>query len=122
MGKLRNNEHGFTAFELVLVLIILILVGVIGWFVYDKNHKTTPASTISTTKTTPSTPAQPVNPYTGWKSDSVNGVSFKYPSDWQINSGHDSVNTDVSISSIPYQPIISSSRTFLNIIIMQFYT
>jgi len=55
MSKLKSNEKGFSAVELVLVVVIVALIGVVGWLVY-KNHKdneakAAPVSAVSTTKT-----------------------------------------------------------------------
>lgn len=52
MGKVRNNQLGFSAVEVVLVLAIVGLIGVVGFLVYNNQHKT-PSSTTSTASTTP---------------------------------------------------------------------
>lgn len=93
MGKLQKNESGFSAVEIVLVIVIVALVGTVGWLVYKNHHKTTTAAltTSSVTKPVPTikttTPAtvRPVNPYAGWKTyNSIlnSGLSFKYPANW----------------------------------------
>lgn len=111
MSRISKNEHGFGAVEVVMVLVIVALLGVVGWFVYDRNHnKTTNTSTSTTpaTKTTTPTTPKPVDPYAGWKTynDTKWNYQFKYPSDWIISS-RDFVNggfdtRDVTLKSPNY--------------------
>jgi uncharacterized protein (UPF0333 family) len=37
MKKFRKNESGFSATELLIIVVVLILVGVAGWFI-NKEH------------------------------------------------------------------------------------
>ena len=83
---MKKNEKGFSAVEIILVLVVVGLIGVVGFMVY-KNHNKKPATnTVATTTTTKpaTTETKPAtDPYAGWKSycgDS--GACFKYPSDW----------------------------------------
>lgn len=39
--KKINDESGFSAVELILVIAVAVLLGVVGWLVYKDNHKTT---------------------------------------------------------------------------------
>ena len=57
MMKLKKNETGFSAVEIILVLVIIVLLGVVGWFVYKNQKKTIPSPT-TTANTTASTPAK----------------------------------------------------------------
>ncbi|MHB1865236.1 MAG: hypothetical protein ACYCPS_03700 [Candidatus Saccharimonadales bacterium] len=91
MGNLKNNEQGFSAVEIVLVVVIVALIGVVGWLVYKNHHKTiTPnVATISNNKpatptTTPKTPTNTVTYKT--YSDSAAQASFQYPSTWTLTS------------------------------------
>src|ERR1035438_1728382 len=85
MKKLRNDNSGFSAVEVILVIAVVILIGVVGWLVYKDHHKTTTADTTTTsatkpatsTKTTTSTPATPVQQYV---TISAWGVRVPYPS------------------------------------------
>lgn len=52
MGKVRNNQAGFSAVEVVLVLVIVALIGVVGVMVYKNHNKTTDNKTTATTATT----------------------------------------------------------------------
>jgi hypothetical protein len=89
MGKLKNNQKGFTAVEILLTLIFLAIIGAIGVYVAH-NHKTnksvvtTNSSTPSSTKSTTTTP----NVYAGWKQycSSNEKACFKYPSTWTFNN------------------------------------
>jgi hypothetical protein len=58
MGKIKNNQKGFTAVELLLVIIIIILMVFVCWFIYHTDHKTTPANVSKTpSRTMTTTPA-----------------------------------------------------------------
>jgi hypothetical protein len=90
MGKIRKNETGFSAVEIVLVLVIVGLIGVVGYMVYKNQHKTTaPVATTISTKPASTTPAKtaPADPYAGWKQycDTDHKTCFKYPADWAQN-------------------------------------
>lgn len=110
MKKLSSNDSGFSVVELILVIVIVVLIGVVGYMVYKNHHKTTTTAitttsstkpvTSTSTKATTATPAQSVNPYTGWKTYSVDGISFMYPSSWMIGTSSEVV----SASSIPFNP------------------
>jgi Tfp pilus assembly major pilin PilA len=60
MGKLRNDETGFSAVEVILVLVIVALIGAVGFLVY-KNHTkaTTPVAKTSTNSTATKTATKP---------------------------------------------------------------
>lgn len=49
MGKLRKNTDGFTAVELLLIVLIIIVLAFVGWYVYHTDHK--PKATVLTTST-----------------------------------------------------------------------
>jgi len=95
MGKLRNDEIGFSAVAVVLVIVIAALIAVVGFMVYRNHNDTTPSTTITT----------PVNdPYAGWKTYTLKyeKASFKYPSSWQLedNSFADSKTTGGGVDVI----------------------
>ena len=39
MGKLSKNESGFSALEVILIIVIVALVGFTGWYVYSSQQK-----------------------------------------------------------------------------------
>lgn len=41
---MKNDQKGFSIFELLLVIVVFLLVGVIGFMVYNNNHKNTATS------------------------------------------------------------------------------
>ena len=104
MQKLSENQYGFSAVEAMLVIVILALIGVVGWLVYENQHKSNPTvSTTLSTSTKPATttkatatPAQPANPYAGWKSfcSNAGGLCLNYPTDWQFANGNQSYEID----------------------------
>jgi len=72
MNKLKQNESGFSAVEVILVLVIIVLLGVVGWFVYKNQKKTTTPSTTNTSTTKPtSTTATPTSTSTQPKDQNV---------------------------------------------------
>ena len=88
MGKIRKDEAGFSAIEIVLVIVIVGLVGSVGYMVYKNHNKTTynSTATANTAATAPNkivlaAPAQPVDMYAGWKAyiNTTYGISYKYP-------------------------------------------
>jgi prepilin-type N-terminal cleavage/methylation domain-containing protein len=104
MGKLQRNQSGFSAVELILVIVIVALISVVGWLVYKDHHKTMPAATtntstnksVSSTGTTTATP----NPYSGWKTNTSLGMTLEYPSNWtfQDNSSSNSSLPDANLT------------------------
>ncbi len=49
MNRIRNNESGFSAVELILVLLIISVLGAIGWLVYENQNKN-PATAVKGVK------------------------------------------------------------------------
>jgi len=45
MNKVSRNEKGFSAIEIVLVIVVIALIGAAAWLVYKDHHKTTTTST-----------------------------------------------------------------------------
>jgi hypothetical protein len=91
MGKFRNNESGFSAIEVLLVLFAVGLISGVGYFVYKQNHKPAAPSAATTKSTTTETPKEAI-PHApvfnklpeGWdeyKSD-TNGIRLGYPKVW----------------------------------------
>lgn len=89
MGKLKSDERGFSAVEVILVLVIVALIGAVGFMVYKNHNKTKIAPVASTTTAKQTAPTQSKttiasNPYAGWQTfSSVDKVyAISYPSDW----------------------------------------
>jgi hypothetical protein len=95
MGKIHKDSKGFTVVELLLVIIIIILVGFVGWYVYHTDHK-------STTTNTASNVSSSSNPYAGWKTytATLESFSFKYPSDWTIDTAPGNTINTASAQSV----------------------
>jgi hypothetical protein len=92
MTKPQLNNKGFGLIGVLVIIVVLCAVGGAGVYVYHKNHKAKVVGSTSTagktsTSTKTSTPPAP-NPYAGWKTcdDTADGVSFKYPSSWTVQS------------------------------------
>jgi hypothetical protein len=90
MGKIRRDEAGFSAIEIVLVLFVVGLIGVVGFMVYKNHNKKVTTNSVATTTTTAPTSTQTktttpaLDPYADWKKycDTVTNGCFRYPSDW----------------------------------------
>lgn len=84
MGKLKKNEQGFSAIEIVLTIVVIALIGVVGWTLYKNHHKTTTLLAKTTTTKTVAT----VNPYAGWKTGMLQyeKLTYKYPSNWTVQN------------------------------------
>ncbi len=112
MGKLQQDQTGFSAVELVLVIVIIVLIGVVGFMVYKNHNKSKPtsASITTTSKQTITTPTKAVPPATsitngpqsGWYTYTNNtlGFSIAYPGTIQADSGCATPST-VSIGAVP---------------------
>jgi hypothetical protein len=102
MGKLQDNQKGFSAIEFVLIVIIITIVAFVGWFVWhskqtaDKNLTITNSATPIIKKQTKAT-----NLYAGWKSycDTIHYYCFKYPSNWQLTTNGQSDEDQVHLIS-----------------------
>src|ERR1700722_1729362 len=97
MKQLKKNEHGFSAVELVLVIIIIVLIGGVSWIVYKNHHKTNLSNNLSTSTkltTAPKRPTTTTIPYAGWKTYTLKQekITFRYPSTWQLKDKSDSNN------------------------------
>jgi Tfp pilus assembly protein PilE len=112
MSKLKNNQHGFTGIEGVLVLAVIIIIGLVSYMVYNNHKKTTPVATVATTTTKSSTATTPPktttttpDPYAGWKTydSSLQGLSFKYPATWYATD-EPTDNARTYITNYVYNP------------------
>jgi len=96
MKKIKQNELGFGAVEVILVIVIVVLIGAVGWMVFKNHIKTTTPLQSKTTNcsTEPeltaecaakNSPVQAQDPYAGWETytSSTEKASFKYPSTWK---------------------------------------
>jgi len=88
MGKIRKNEAGFSAVEILIVLVVVALIGGVGYFVYKNQYKAKTATVVpnntSPVATSPTT--QTTDTYTGWKQycDPLKVGCLKYPTDWKV--------------------------------------
>lgn len=83
MGKLKNNQNGFSGVEGVIVLAVIVLIGVVGYMVYNNHKKTTTASVAASTSPATTKTTAAANPYTGWQTyTDASGFTLKYPTTW----------------------------------------
>jgi len=104
VGKLKSDEQGFSAVEVILVLVIVVLIGAVGFLVYKNHNKTTKASVATTTTTTKpaattptktTTPASTTTqPATGTVIKSADGkVAITLPTDYKMTGRTDGGST-----------------------------
>ncbi len=83
---MKINQKGFSAVEILLVVLVVGLISAVGYLVYMNRHpktatnSVTTASTVANTTKTSEKPA--VDPYEGWQAYSARGFSVKYPPKW----------------------------------------
>lgn len=117
MSKVHNDQQGFSAVEVLLVLVIVALVGAEGLFVYKNQHKTTTTSVAATTAKSTLTPARtttaPTNPYASWTTytSKLEKVSIKYPADWTVINNGDLPSIPNSTYKEEYLSIESPAET-----------
>ncbi|MDB5170525.1 MAG: hypothetical protein JWO35_219 [Candidatus Saccharibacteria bacterium] len=116
MSKLRNNQSGFSAVETILVLVILALIGVVGWYVYSTNSKTSKILSEAGTQTASAKQTSPaaVNLSETYSNDEF-GYSFQYPKTWKLtedltDTGRGIMDGDVYVAS-PYGTKVHFSPT-----------
>ena len=103
MGKLQDQK-GFSAVELLLVLAVVVVIGVVGLLVYSKHNKT---KTVSATTTSSSTSIA-----SGTYKDPDNAYTLTYPSGWivkQISSHGQDLAASVSFTP-PNAPTSGSTK------------
>ena len=91
MGKLRRNEAGFSAVEVILVLVMVAFISVVGFMVYKNHNKMTSISATTTDTTKPSTSTEPktsttqaTSPQEGTITGNASYPSSGLPSDEQV--------------------------------------
>lgn len=95
---MTKHSQGFSAVEIMIVLVIVIAAIAGGWYVWMKSRKSDLNKPSETTKQSVDRQddkrGQAVSdPYEGWRSysNSKYGISFRYPSDWRVEeAGGDS--------------------------------
>jgi cytoskeletal protein RodZ len=111
MVTLKNNQTGFGAIEILMLVVIVILIGAAGWIVLKDQNK---AQTIKkNSKVSSSTNGSNSNgpnqkQYNGWQSfcSSYGGLCLKYPSNWKFSQatytpGQSSTGQEVNAISSP---------------------
>lgn len=103
MNKFPKNQKGFSAVEAILVLIIVILICVVGWLIYEKQHKTTTTkataaqsnNVASATRPASKPSKQTTNLYAGWETycSSYGGLCLKYPPSWTVKTTSEPTST-----------------------------
>lgn len=86
----KLNTKGFSAVEVLLVILIVAVLGGIGYMVYNNRNKAATKTETTTQKSTTKVAetAKPVDPTASWKTaDSLGGAfSMKVPDGWELNN------------------------------------
>jgi len=105
MGKLKNNQSGFSGVEALLILVVLAIVGFTGWYVWHAKQNAdkfltsnNPSTAVLKNKTTTATSEPPSD----LASYSDSNYSFRYPKTWAVYANHDQYNT-VNVRSPDYK-------------------
>lgn len=94
---MKNDQNGFSAIELILVLVVVILIGAVGWLVYDRQKDASqsnmnPASVSSETKEQPKEATKKTEEMATYTSK-YGGFTLEYPTKWQITGYENNVGT-----------------------------
>ena len=81
---MKNNQKGFSAIELLIVIVIVGLIGAVGWLVYDR-QKTAIESDSKSNKVTSTveTKADPINSWLSYTSENQR-YSMSIPDGWDL--------------------------------------
>jgi uncharacterized protein (UPF0333 family) len=84
MKKIKNNQMGFSAVEVLMLVVIVALLGTVGYLFYKNHNKTTPAATTTNTgapatQTTPATTTTPTVDTTNYLVIKEWGIKVKIP-------------------------------------------
>jgi hypothetical protein len=94
MGKLKNNQKGFTAVEILLTLIFLAIIAAIGVYVAHNNKSSSPTTATKTSDATSTTPALSLNDaitqaqttYTNYEKQVLDGQVLQDKSQWATSN------------------------------------
>lgn len=105
MSRMRSQQAGFSAIEVLLLAVFIGLIGFVGWYVYNAKHATdrVVSSTQSNKTTKPasttSTTSSPQATATSQSLDEIN--SAIYQNDKDLNSIDQSLNDSSTFTSVP---------------------
>lgn len=99
---MKSNQKGFTLIGGLLIVIALTMISGVSYYVYsvnkeDKQQETSSLS-VQGEKSIESETVEPekVDPYEGWKTYNNQGLSFRYPTDFYVDT---SAGNFVEVSS-----------------------
>lgn len=91
MKKIKNNQTGFSALEIILIILLIGVLAGVGWYVWHSRTTNTASTAVQpalqTTKAATITP-KPVDPYAGWQTVSTGDkdMSIKIPVSWIVTT------------------------------------
>lgn len=106
MTRMRTQQAGFSAVEVLLLAVFVGLIGFVGWYVYNAKHSTdgVVSSTQSTTTSKPAstTSTSKPNAQTAATSQSLDEINSSISqNDNDLNSIDQSLNDSSTFTSVP---------------------
>ena len=94
---MKKDQNGFSAIELILILVVVLLISAVGWLVYDRQKdapQTTPAPTTVTSeaKEQPKEATKKTEEMATYTSK-YGGFTLEYPAKWRITGYEKNVGT-----------------------------
>jgi hypothetical protein len=105
---MKNNQKGFGAIGIVLLIIVVAIVAVVGWVVHrDSNAKNTASNIVANIS-----PAGP-NTTSSWKTECLSsfGLCIKHPSDWSLGLSSSSGFTLSSADNTAFVQVEAAPQT-----------
>ncbi|HSW66519.1 MAG TPA: prepilin-type N-terminal cleavage/methylation domain-containing protein [Bacillota bacterium] len=111
---MTKRSKGFSAIELLVVLVVVLAAGFGGWYIWHKNQNKSTAKQPSSSNNIAQNSnnqqnQQQSDPYEGWKnySNATYGINFKYPADWKVEEIGDGSVDSSSTSPLTAQFVIN---------------
>lgn len=103
---MKKQEQGFSAIEVIIILVIAGIIGFAGWFVYNRSQSKETSNTASpstATSATATTAPVAVDPYADWQAYTMTStdISFKYPKAWTATTSSSSSIKELVILTAP---------------------
>jgi hypothetical protein len=102
--KIKTNQNGFSAIDIILVIVALGTIGAAVYFaVYHKAPVANTANNTTTKKAATASPTSTINQYAGWKTycGTTSHGCFKYPAGWSTSS----VPGEIILAESPNQTV-----------------
>lgn len=102
---MKKNQSGFSAVELLILLVVIGLIGGAGWYVWQSKSKNSSSNNTQTTQNEASKQnseadnTKTADETANWKSYTRYGVTFKYPTEWGFKANDNTQSTSTDLTS-----------------------